>query len=155
MRISSVNQKISIVAAGIGALDSLYLAILKLTNNQTMCLQGNGDCWTVNISEYSSVYGIPVSIFGLLAYALLLVLVFPLEIRGISTTFRHQMAFGIAFAGFIFSIYLTYLEIAVIKAVCPFCVISAVMMTVLFICTLLRLVKDRSEYTLSLEEKNG
>ena len=155
MRISSVNQKISIVAAGIGTLDSLYLAILKLTNNQTMCLQGNGGCWTVNNSEYSSVYGIPVSIFGILAYVLLLILLFPLEIRGISTTLRNQMAFGIAFAGFIFSIYLTYLEIAVIKAVCPFCVISAVMMTVLFICTLLRLVQDRSEYTLSLEEKNG
>ncbi|HEX7556717.1 MAG TPA: vitamin K epoxide reductase family protein, partial [Leptolinea sp.] len=59
------------------------------------------------------------------------------------------------FAGFIFSIYLTYLEIAVIKALCPFCIVSAVMMTVLFISTLLRLVQNRSEYTLSLEDKNG
>lgn len=155
MRVSSVNQKISVGAAGIGLLDSLYLAIIKLTNNQTMCLQNNGGCWTVNNSEYSSVYGIPVSIFGVLAYIVLIFLVYPMEIRSISTMLRKQLAFGIALAGFIFSIYLTYLEIAVIKAVCPFCVISAVMMTVLFICTLLRLVQDRSEYTLSLEEKNG
>ncbi len=155
MKISSFNQKVFITAAAIGVLDSLYLAILKLTNNQTMCLQANSGCWTVNNSEYSSVYGIPVSIIGLVAYGLLIVLVSPVKIFGLSSTLKNQVTFGITFVGFIFSIYLTYLEIAVIKSVCLFCVISAVMMTVLFISTLLRLVKDRSEYTLSLEEKNG
>jgi uncharacterized membrane protein len=139
----------------IGLADSIYLFILKVTNNQTMCLKGLGDCWSVNLSSYSEIYGIPVSAFGAMAYILLLVLLIPKVLPWISPVVKDQLAFGITFAGFIYSIYLTYLEIAVIKAVCPFCIVSAVMMTVLFISSLLRLVQNRSEYTLSLEDKNG
>jgi uncharacterized membrane protein len=139
----------------IGLADSIYLFILKATNNQTMCLKGLGDCWSVNLSPYSEIYGIPVSLFGALAYILLLVLLIPNVIPLVSPVIKDQLAFGITFAGFIYSIYLTYLEIAVIKAVCPFCIVSAVMMTVLFISNLLRLVLNQSEYTLSLEDKNG
>jgi len=155
LKVSSINHITGIGASGIGLADSIYLTILKVTNNQTMCLKGLGDCWSVNLSPYSEIYGIPVSIFGALAYILLLVLLIPNTLPWISPVIKNQLAFGVTFAGFIYSIYLTYLEIAVIKAVCPFCIISAVMMTVLFISTLLRLVQNQSEYTLSLEDKNG
>jgi uncharacterized membrane protein len=155
LRVSSINHITGIAASVIGLLDSIYLTILKLTNNQTMCIKGLGDCWAVNISEYSSVFGIPVAVLGILAYCTLLVLMIPNLLPHIHPVLKDQLAFGISLSGFIYSIYLTYLEIAVIKALCPFCVISAVMMTVVFISTLFRLVLNRSEYTLSLEEKNG
>jgi uncharacterized membrane protein len=155
LKVTSINTITGIGASGIGLADSIYLIILKVTNNQTMCLKGLGDCWSVNLSPYSEIYGIPVSVFGALAYFLLLILLIPNVLPWFSAIFKNQLAFGITFAGFIFSIYLTYLEIAVIKALCPFCIVSAVMMTVLFIITLLRLVQNRSEYTLSLEDKNG
>jgi len=155
LRVSSINQIVGIGASGIGLADSLYLTILKTTNNQTMCIKGLGDCWSVNMSSYSEVFGIPVAFLGALAYSLLLILFIPGLLPRISVVLKDQMAFGVSFSGFIYSIYLTYLEIAVIKAVCPFCVVSAVMMTVLFISTLLRLVQNRSEYSLSLEDKNG
>lgn len=155
MKVSSINHIIGISASGIGLLDSIYLTILKLTNNQTMCIKGLGDCWSVNISEYSTIFGLPVAVLGILAYCVLLVLMIPNILPRFPAVLKDQLAFGAAFSGFIYSIYLTYLEIAVIKAVCPFCVISAVMMTVVFISTLLRLVQNRSEYSLSLEDKNG
>jgi len=155
LKVSSINTITGIGASGIGLVDSVYLIILKVTNNQTMCLKGLGDCWSVNLSPYSEIYGIPVSVFGALAYILLLALLIPNALPWISPVIKNQLTFGVTFAGFIYSIYLTYLEIAVIKALCPFCIISAVMMTVLFISSLLRLVQNQSEYTLSLEDKNG
>jgi len=155
LKFSSTNQIISVTASGIGFLDSVYLAIIKFTQNQNLCLKGVGDCWSVNNSIYSQVFGIPLSIFGAAAYlALFILLIGKIELP-FSVVSKDQLAFGISLAGFIYSIYLTYLEIAVIKAVCPFCVVSAIMMTVIFISTLLRLVHTQSEYTLSLEEKNG
>jgi len=155
LKFSSTNQIIAVTASGIGFIDSVYLAIIKFTQNQNLCLKGVGDCWTVNNSSYSQVFGIPLSLFGAAAYLVLLILFIGKIRLPISTVIKDQLAFGVSLSGFIYSIYLTYLEIAVIKAICPFCVVSAIMMTVIFICTLLRLVHSQSEFTLSLEEKNG
>jgi len=155
LKFSSTNQIITVTASGIGFLDSVYLAIIKFTQNQNLCLKGVGDCWTVNNSSYSQVFGIPLSLFGAAAYLVLFILLIGKIRLPISTVIKDQMAFGISLSGFIYSIYLTYLEIAVIKSICPFCVVSAIMMTVIFISTLWRLVHSQSEYTMSLEDKNG
>jgi uncharacterized membrane protein len=155
LKFSSANQNISIAAASIGLIDAVYLAVEKLSHNQAMCLPGLGDCWTVSNSQYSLVYGIPVSVFGAAAYLMLLVLLLTDGRSLINKELSDQLVFGISLAGFVFSIYLTYLEIAVIKAVCPFCVISAIMMTVLLICTFMRLVPNQHDFKMSSEDKNG
>ncbi len=135
-------RSIAIVLAIIGLADSIYLTIIKLTNEKGLCLQGIGDCWSVNTSRYSEIAGIPVSLLGAGAYAALLLL-FSLETR---TGFWHEyspmIVFGITLAGLIFSAYLTYLEVAVIKAICPFCVLSAVVMAGLFVLSIMRLFKN-------------
>jgi uncharacterized membrane protein len=43
--------------------------------------------------------------------------------------------------GFAFSLYLTYLEVFVIDALCQWCLASAVVMTALFITALVRLLR--------------
>ena len=40
--------------------------------------------------------------------------------------------FGITLFGFLYSLYLTYIELFVIFAICPFCVVSAIVMSVMF-----------------------
>jgi uncharacterized membrane protein len=151
----SIGQKAILVASTIGFIDSVYLAVLKLTENKAMCIQGSGGCWTVNTSEYSSVFGIPISVLGAAAYIVLIIL----TLSDNKLSFLHglapQLSFGIATTGFLYSIYLTYLEIAVIKAVCPFCIVSAICMLVIFASTLLHLIKSQSDYKLFLEDKNG
>jgi uncharacterized membrane protein len=47
--------------------------------------------------------------------------------------------FGVTLIGMIYSAYLTYLEVAVIHAICPFCVLSAVLMSFLFVLSALRI----------------
>jgi uncharacterized membrane protein len=129
------------VLAILGAADALYLFIYKLTGNSQMCL-GNGGCHNVNFSPYSEIYGIPVAVFGLSAYlAILCILV--LEARlNIAKENGPLAIFGISLGGVAFSAYLTYLEIYIIHAICPFCVASAILITFLFILAIIRLVKQ-------------
>lgn len=150
-----VLKKFMTIIAGLGLIDSAYLTIEKITNNKAMCLPGLGDCWTVSNSPYSQIFGIPVASFGFLAYLIFLLLLRNEERFPTWKDTILQATFGIALSGTIYSIYLTYLEIAVIKAVCPFCVISAIVMFILFGCTILRLVQNQSEFKPLLEDKNG
>ena len=127
----------------IGLIDSVYLLIYKLSNNNAMCL-GSGDCATVNASRYSELYGIPVALLGVLAYLAIIILVF-FEMRNLFTKENSSLLiFGISLVGVLFSGYLTYIEYFVIHAVCPFCVASAIVITIIFIISLIRLVNNLS-----------
>jgi uncharacterized membrane protein len=53
--------------------------------------------------------------------------------------------FGLSLIGVLFSAYLTYLEIAVIHAICPFCVLSAICMLILFGLNLARLAPSKTD----------
>jgi uncharacterized membrane protein len=127
----------------LGAADSIYLLIYKLTGNSHMCL-GNGGCHDVNFSPFSEIYGIPVSVFGISAYlAILCILILESRIK-IAKDNGPLAIFGISLGGFAFTIYLTYLEIYVIHAICPFCVVSAIIITLIFILAIIRLVRQLS-----------
>jgi uncharacterized membrane protein len=139
-----MNKKLiwaSLVLAFIGMLDSVYLLIYKISKNNAMCL-GNGDCSTVNASRYSEIYGIPVSLLGILADLAITALLF-LELRKIiSRENSTLLVFGLSLVGVIFSAYLTYVEFYVIHAVCPFCIISAIVIALIFVISILRLFQE-------------
>lgn len=133
---------IALIAAIIGALDSAYLTWVKLSHNETLCAPGLGDCFTVNTSTYSEIYGIPIALFGLGAY-LLIIAILLLESRSTFLQENGSMAlFGISLIGVLYSAYLTYLEANVIHAWCPYCVLSAIMILIVFIVSVLRLKED-------------
>jgi len=138
-------RKIAITAAVLGIIDSIYLFIIKISNNKAVCIEGVGDCWSVNTSIYSEVFGIPVSILGLLMYAAIAVLWIMLPLNPFYTRNAPILNFGLSLVGVIFSVYLTYLEIAVIKAICPFCVLSAILITILFVVSLIQLFQNPGE----------
>lgn len=134
-------HKSSLFLAVIGILVSIYMTIYKFTNNISMCL-GSGDCSIVNASPYSSINGIPVALVGVGGYgAILLLLLF-----GNQHNFLRQngtlFIFGLSLTGFIFTLYLVYIEFAILKAVCPFCLTSQIVMTILFILSIIRLIRQ-------------
>jgi uncharacterized membrane protein len=138
-------KKAIIIVAILGMLDAIYLTIIKFTDNKALCIQGIGDCWSVNNSRYSEWNGIPISLFGILAYMSIIVILTSQNKFKFFTNFGSIFVFGIALSGFLFSIYLTYLQFAVIKAVCPFCIISAITMMTVFILSLINLTKEQRE----------
>jgi uncharacterized membrane protein len=134
---------VSVLLVLTGAVDSAYLAFLKFTGTVAAC-SNIGDCEAVNNSKYAEIGGIPLALLGLLGYlAILAFLVletrFPSWKEGL-----HLSIFGFTLAGTIYSAYLTYIEIAVLRAICPYCVVSAVVMLLLFVISIMRL--RRLEY---------
>jgi uncharacterized membrane protein len=129
---------LSIGLAIIGALDSAYLAWIKMTGSLVAC-SGIGDCESVNSSRYAEFAGIPIALFGLLAYLAFLGLLLVERWKPEWQEGLQICEFGITLFGTIYSIYLTYIEVAVLNAICPFCVISAVAMVVLFVITVIRI----------------
>ena len=133
--------RISIALALLGLAVSIYMTIFKLTNNDKMCI-GNGGCSKVNSSIYAEVYGIPVAVFGVGGYAVIAALLF-IENRNQFLKQNGTMAvFGLALFGFLFTLYLIYVELALIHALCPFCVTSQITMTILFILSIIRLARQ-------------
>ncbi len=129
------------VLALLGVLDSVYLLVYKLTGNNEMCL-GNGGCHDVNFSPYSEIGGIPVSVFGIAAFlAIAGILLLELRLK-IAKENVPLAIFGISLAGVAFTAYLTWLEIYVIHAICPFCVAAAVIIALIFILAIIRLIKQ-------------
>lgn len=135
----------SIALSLIGLVVSIYMTAYKLLDNDAMCL-GSGDCASVNASPYSEIYGIPVAAVGVVGYLAIFVLLL-LERRGSKflVATAPLAVFGLSVGGFAFTVYLVYLEIYIIKALCPFCVASQVTMTILFILSIIRLVRQTTD----------
>ena len=96
-----------------------------------------GSCEKVNTSKWATFMGMPVAAWGVLWY----VTMFALAVY--STAERHADSASIslvllAFAGigFLFSAYLTYLELFVIYAICQWCVVSAIVVTIILLITI-------------------
>ncbi len=137
-------HKARMIIAFLGLLDATYLLIIKLTNNQELCPKGIGDCWSVNNSSYSELFGIPISAFGIAVYFALIVLM-QWELRykfGRKNSILFQ--FGVTLVGFIFSMYLIYVQFGLLHQICPFCLVSAVTMTTMFILTTICLFKTQA-----------
>jgi uncharacterized membrane protein len=107
--------------AGIGV--ATYIAIAESGGGTPQCLVGGTGCETVAESRYSELAGINVAVIGIFGYTLLLVAAL---VPGDAGRFG---GFLTALVGFGFSAYLTYLELFVIDAICQWCVVSAVLMT--------------------------
>ena len=131
----------SFILAGIGFVDSLYLTYVKLSNSYAIC-GPIGDCESVNTSKYAEIAGIPIALLGAGAY-LVIILLLLMENRGdYWAEYGPIMVFGISLAGVLYSAYLTYVEIYVLRAICPYCVVSAVVLVLLLALATARLVRD-------------
>jgi uncharacterized membrane protein len=121
-----------VAALGVGV--ATYIAIAESGGGAPACVAGGRGCQTVAESSYSELAGVNVAVIGIAGYVLLLLTAF----------FANDAArfggFLLALGGFGFSIYLTYIEIFKIEAICQWCVASAVLMTILFLLGAARLI---------------
>jgi len=119
-----------------GIFIGLYLTLYKLgIIGELTCSVGS--CETVNTSKWAVFLGFPVAAWGVFFY----VAVFVLALVGTSERFEHAKSVSLILAlwstvGLLFSAWLTYLELAVIQAICIWCVVSAVLVTAIFVLSL-------------------
>ena len=122
-------KDISILALSlVGILLSLYLTINYFKGSDlSYCITG-ADCDVVKKSAYSKIFGIPVSALGILGYGAIIIS----ALTSLSKKNRWNLLFVFSTLALAFSAYLTYVELFVIKAVCSFCVASAIIISLIF-----------------------
>lgn len=121
--------------AVLGIAVATYITIAESGGGSPACVAGGGGCETVAESEYSELAGVNVAAIGIAGYALILVASL---MAGDTARFA---GFVLGLIGFGFSLYLTYLELFVIDAVCQWCLVSAGLMTTLFILGAIRVAR--------------
>lgn len=132
---SAMRMAIAVLAL-IGIFDAAYLSMYKLEIiGGLTCTVGS--CQQVQNSPQSALFGIPVSVLGLGAYIVL----FALALIGVQPRWADDRRIAVAIAvvsgiGMVFSAYLTYVEARVIYMWCMYCVISAILITLIFLLSL-------------------
>ncbi len=121
---------IIVLLSFVGILDSGYLTISHLSNTEVICSIVEG-CDVVLSSIYSEVFGVPLAGFGLLFYL-------SLFFGGLYVLGSKNMAFAkkllvLPLIGLGVSLYLVYLQLFVLNAICQYCMISATLSLLLFI----------------------
>ena len=117
----------------VGLFVATYLWLYKIgVIGQLSC--GVGGCEVVNTSKWATLLGQPVAIWGVGFY----VAMFGLAVLGTTEKFEKDRRIAVAMVvmtgwGVLYSGWLTYLELAVIHAICRYCVVSAVLVAVMFV----------------------
>lgn len=126
----------SLLALG-GLAIGAYLTLYKLGYVGALTCS-IGSCEKVQTSRWSEFLGLPVATWGLGYYAVVLAL------TTAGARERYTDSRGLALAllvltgwGTLFSVWLTYLELNVIHAICEWCVISAMIAVILFLLSII------------------
>jgi len=121
VRLRAAIAVLALAGAGVAA----YLVYARYAHVQIAC--SSGGCETVQHSKYAKLAGIPVAVLGLAAYVAILVtaLFARVEAAAIGT--------AIAVGGLLFAVYLIVVQVAVIDAICQWCLASD---AILFLLTL-------------------
>ena len=121
----------------VGLLVATYLWLYKIgVLGELQC--GTGSCEAVQASRYAELFGIPVASYGVAGYAALMAL----GLAGLQPTFAADRRVGallatLATVGFAFSLYLTAIELFVLHEICRWCVVSAVIMTAIWVLSIM------------------
>ena len=140
-----MTKRMAIAAlALVGGLVSLYLTLFKIgVIGELSCTVGS--CNTVQLSQWATFLGLPVAAWGLAFYMATLAVAIAgtaeglADDRRVSLTLVAMSGWGVLFSG-----WLTYIELFVIDAICMWCVVSAIIVTVIFIISVMDLREIRA-----------
>lgn len=132
-RLTTILRIVAFASIVLGLLVSGYLTYVKATNVPMTCVEGGAfNCNVVQNSSYSMFFGVPIAYLGLATYIVLGALLL-LEKR---VAFLREngplLVFAIALFAWVYSMWLVYIQVAVLEALCPWCLAHEVNITVFF-----------------------
>lgn len=128
-----------------GLIVAYFLWLYHEGQVNTLCTGGFWDCGKVSGPDapYSSVGPVPVAIIGMVGYVTIFLLTWLADWFDSIEDNLPELLIAVVGLGFAFSVGLTALEVFVIHAACKYCVVSAVIMTVMFILAISYLMSER------------
>ncbi|MBU0531805.1 vitamin K epoxide reductase family protein [Patescibacteria group bacterium] len=142
---------LAIIGAAISAF--LYVQHIGLYSTEICEINATFDCKSVDSSAYSEIYGVPISLMGIIGYGLmalgaLLKLLDKKSDRGLDWFLLLSIG-----GGFAFSLYLTSIEAFVLHAWCIFCVAQQFIILIMFVLAVMVFRKSPHIKTLKEEPK--
>jgi len=127
----------------VGFSDAAYLTAKHYLDDPVTCSILEG-CETVTTSIYSTIFNIPIALFGMFYYLFVSILLF-LYMEGVNVLKLLVLS---TTGAFFTTLYLIYLQAFVLDAFCLYCIISALSSTALFLGALylLKLSKRSKDY---------
>ena len=115
------NKKNAVIfaLALVGFFIALYLSKQYLSDSPVLCFTGG--CEKVRLSPLSKIAGVPVPVFGLVGYTIIVIMAF---LRTLSIELEKKLLkpiFIVAFGGLIFSAYNNFIDWFIIKTFCQYC----------------------------------
>jgi len=133
------RQAIALLAL-FGLFVAIYLWLHALGFGGAIKCGASGGCETVQTSPWAVFLGMPVAFYGVVGYcAVLVVALAALRPAALPQRGWNTLLAALASVGFLFTVYLTYLELFVIHAICRWCVGSAAIITLIWIVSLIAL----------------
>ncbi len=129
-----------LTVAIIGFLDATFLTVKYYVGGSLPCALFHG-CDIVTKSVYATIVGIPIALMGALYYLIQTILIILALDTGQSKYVK--VAGYYSFVGFSASLYFLYLQIFILKALCIYCIFSALSSTLLFVLGLMILRHTR------------
>lgn len=114
----------------VGFLDSFYLTTKHYSGTALNCSLLHG-CEQVTTSQYSTFFNIPIALLGVLYYLTIFILI-SLYLDTKNKRILTILPF-LTPIGFLASGYFVYLQLFTIKAICIYCMLSALTSTAIFI----------------------
>jgi uncharacterized membrane protein len=121
-----------IILAAVGLTDAGYLTVKHYAKTNVICSLSQG-CEKVLNSEYSVIFGIPVALFGVVFYFVILIL----AVHFFARKTYHWVLNLWAAIGLVSTLYLLILQAFVIKVWCQFCLLSAITSIGIFVASVL------------------
>jgi uncharacterized membrane protein len=131
-----LRRQTLVFLALVGLLVATYLWLYKIgVVGELKC--GTGSCETVQASRYAALLGVPVALYGVAGYGAL----FAIGLAGLDPLRAGdrrltRLLAALATVGFLFSVYLTGIELFVLHAICRWCAASAGIMTAIWVLSL-------------------
>ncbi len=119
-----------LILALLGLADSVYLAVSYFSGSPLSCEAISG-CNEVANSPYAIIAGVPISTLGVLYYVIAVAGAFFYLVKR-RTVYATLLAL-LTMIGFAASAYFVYMQVALIKAICIYCVASAIIATLMLI----------------------
>lgn len=118
----------------IGVVNASYLTYEHYNEFENMTCPAMGsmvDCLKVNTSVYSRLMGIPIALLGVFYYSY----IFLSTIYLFFSKYRNKIIkfnFAVSTFGVLFSVYLVYVQLGILHAICPYCMLSAFLTILIF-----------------------
>jgi uncharacterized membrane protein len=119
-----------VVGAAVGLAIATYLTVVHYQGGVPVC--ASDGCEVVQRSRYAELFGVPVALLGALAFAALLASGF------LQRPVIVAAAAALALAGVVFAVYLVYVQIVVLDAICIWCVAADSLSAVVAVAAWLR-----------------